>query len=305
MLHIRMQHFLTMGIAAALLSGPCAVWIFGCAERHPHPATAPGTASSAAPQATATHIGPDGGPAREGKSSAFQPPMMLFPQMPTVSLGPRGPLPPELEENTQPLPGPPCLAGGPSIRVKVSGLIPGKPPMADLAVTIQINNPLKRKVWFVYEHGGELPVAVSGVAIRRADFGSLRQNVDPVEIPPDIEPLPDAIASEGFLWEIFTDLGMTKGLLMLPGAEVTLLDLRLSARRSTKRVVVYFADSITIGAKSASAWLGHAGVAPKRGAFYMDSLDVVHARDADQANKPLMNLQVLCVHSISTEVEVR
>lgn len=231
--------------------------------------------------------------------------MMAISQMPATSLGSEAPLPPEFDADPPPLPGPPCPVSGPSVRVKVDGLIPGKPPLAELGITIQIRNPLKRKIWFVYEHDGELPVAVSSVTIHRADFGSLRQDVDPVEKYPDIERLPETIGSDGFLWEIVTDSGITKGLLLLPGAEITLLDLRLSARWSTKRLAVYFADSITIGDNPASVWLGHAGVAPKRGAFDMESLKMVGSRDANRANKPLMNLRVFCVHSISTEPNFR
>src|SRR5512147_1960911 len=63
----------------------------------------------------------------------------------------------EVEHEPPTLAGVPCGPGGPSVRAKVEEWIPGKPPLSDMIITLQLENPPERPVWFVFDQHGRLP----------------------------------------------------------------------------------------------------------------------------------------------------
>jgi hypothetical protein len=191
-----------------------------------------------------------------------------------------------------------CHPGGPSVRTKVVGELPGKPPMTTLYVDIHVVNPLTRKVWLVYNVGGTFPSAETDISLRRATYGIPPADVTPRGDNQELAPLPESLGHDGYLWSLQGDDGWAEAVLLLPGANIELLSVALRPRGGF--ATVYFVDAITVGNQTASAWLGRPGVAPRDGAFYVKSSVVVHERDG--ADKASVTMKVNCYQSIDFKV---
>lgn len=191
-----------------------------------------------------------------------------------------------------------CQPGGPSVRTKVVGEVPGKPPETTLLVDIDVVNPLTRKVWLVYDVAGTFPSAEVDISLRRATYGIPPANVIPHGDNQELAPLPESLGDDGYLWRFQGNEGWAEAVLLLPGANIELLSVALRPREGF--ATVYFVDAITVGNQTASAWLGRSGVAPRGGAFYVRSSVAVHERDG--ADKASVTMKVNCHQSIDFTV---
>jgi hypothetical protein len=156
----------------------------------------------------------------------------------------------------------PCKPGGPTVVTKVTGALRSKPPVMTYFVNIKIENPLERKLWLVYNVGGEFPSDLNSIVISRASFGIPAAKLVGNGEHQDIEELPDDLGRHGYLWSIYGGTGWAEAVLLAPGANIVLLDLPLNSDWDKKTEDLYFVDEIKIGTQTASAWLGVPGMAP-------------------------------------------
>jgi hypothetical protein len=194
-----------------------------------------------------------------------------------------------------------CKPGSPTITAKVVSALRSKPPVMTYFVNIKIDNPLSRKIWLVYNVGGEFPSNVSSVTLSRADFGIPASKLVGDGEHQDIEELPQSLGRGGYLWSIYGGTGWANAVLLAPGASIVLLHLPLDSEWDSKTEDLYFVDEIMIGTETAPAWFGKPGVAPSRGAFFAKDTWSGTNRDADE--KLPITIKVLCMQSVAVALD--
>jgi hypothetical protein len=273
--------------------------LVACGSREPTPAMSPAAPS----QNAARQVPPTPGELAARAPTQFV--MGPFQQMPNPGPGgaPIATIPPISEDEMRDhgLARAPCNPGGPTIKAKVTGLLRNKPPVLTYFVNIKVTNPLERKIWLVYNVGGEFPSDVNSVMVSRADFGIPAAKLVGNGEHQDIEELPHDLGRDGYLWSFHGGTGWAEAVLLAPGASIVLLELPLNSDWDTKTEDLYFVNEIMIGTRTASAWLGVTGVAPSQGAFYAKS--TWSEKDREAKEKLPITMKVLCMQSIAVKLD--